>query len=133
MTEVMQETENILDKGNMIEIENGTFHSEEHPEVIIIQEGHTKNKRIIEKEMTAESRCSDIDSDHHIDDLELHLGFPAEIKTDGLVAASLVIYQNFSWEEHFFKQSAVQRRSNKCKGCPCLYEGDQKEDDAQEG
>ena len=41
----MIEVEEILDKGNVVETEDGIPHSEEDPKVAIIKEGHTEDKR----------------------------------------------------------------------------------------
>ena len=43
MTKAMIETEEILDKGHMIETEQGILDSEADPEVSIIQESHTED------------------------------------------------------------------------------------------
>ena len=64
MTQVMTEVEEILDKGHMIETEEGSLHCKRDPEITIIQEGHTEDKISIEKEVTVGSRGIEVNPDH---------------------------------------------------------------------
>ena len=55
-------------------------HSELDPEVTIVQEGHTQDYTTREIEVTVDKRGSEVNSDHQLEDLELHQGYPTEIK-----------------------------------------------------
>ena len=51
----------------MIETEDRTIHPEADPEVIIIQEDHTEDKKTIVTEMTIDSRGLDINPYHQLE------------------------------------------------------------------
>ena len=91
MTKIVTEIGEILDKGDKIEIEEGILYLERDPEITIIQEGHTENNTTIEIEVKMDNNGSKANPDAQLEDLELHQGLQAEIKTAVSVRDNLVI------------------------------------------
>ena len=52
LTEIMTEAEEILDKGDVIESEEGILHSEADPDLTVIKEGHREDKTTIKIGLT---------------------------------------------------------------------------------
>ena len=80
MTAVMTEEEKIVYKGPITRTVEGIIHTE--PESTIIQEGHMEDKIVIQIELTANDKGSEVNLDNQLEELELHQGIPADKKTD---------------------------------------------------
>ena len=81
----MIEAEEMSDSGPMIGKEEDILLLEPNPEVITIQEGHSREGEIVtEIEVTADKQGSEVNLDHLPKYMELHQDFPVEIIIDAL-------------------------------------------------
>ena len=109
---VEAEVEEISDKGHMIETGEATLPLGVDLGVIVIQWSHTKDKKIIEIEVTVDSRGLEVNLGPQLEGLELYQGLSAETKIDASFADSLVtLPKNSMRRTHLQANCIIQKNA----------------------